>query len=219
MGLSRAGFYVMGVDNRPQPHYCGDEFFQADAMTFPLDGYDFIWASPPCQAFTALRTMPNAKQHADLLTPTRERLKAIGIPYVIENVPGAPLNRGATMLCGTMFGLGTKCGRFELRRHRYFESSHALGLTQECRHNLPAIGVYGSDGRGRVNRRALTITGHAGSYSNRDKSYSWTVDSAREALGIDWMGGNELTQAIPPAYSQWVGERMMPAVTRKEVYT
>lgn len=75
-GLQRAGFHVTGVDNRPQPRYCGDAFHQADALTFPLEGFDFIWASPPCQAFTSLRFMPTAKAHPNLIPQTRARLIA-----------------------------------------------------------------------------------------------------------------------------------------------
>jgi len=116
-GLQRAGFHVTGVDIKPQPRYCGDEFHQADALTFPLDGYDFIWASPPCQAYSDMKQMPNAVEHPELIEPVRERLNASGKPWVIENVEGAPLSVHAPMLftnisgivlCGTMFGLNTQ---------------------------------------------------------------------------------------------------------------
>src|ERR1041384_7597678 len=90
MGLYRAGFEVTGVDLKPQPSY-PFRFIQADALTFPLAGYDFIWASPPCQAHTAMRTMPDAKKHPDLIPATRDLLRRSGLPYVIENVEGAPL--------------------------------------------------------------------------------------------------------------------------------
>src|SRR5690606_38259119 len=117
----------------PQPHY-PFEFHQADAMTYPLDWFDAIHASPPCQAFTSLRVMHNARQHADLLTPMRERLEQTASPYVIENVPGAPI-RSTIRLCGSSFGLGVEVydGWRQLRRHRLFESSVAL-LAPPCQH-------------------------------------------------------------------------------------
>ena len=103
-GLRRAGFEVVGVDIEPQPHY-PFEFHQADALTFPLDGFDFIWASPPCQAYTLCQRIQK-NEHPDLVAPIRERLHANGAPYCIENVPGAPLVEPIE-LCGTMFGLRT----------------------------------------------------------------------------------------------------------------
>lgn len=90
-GLQRAGFHVTGVDIKPQPRYCGDAFLQLDALSVRLDGYDFIWASPPCQPFSALRHMPTARtDHEDLIEPTRARLISSGVSYCIENVDGAP---------------------------------------------------------------------------------------------------------------------------------
>jgi DNA (cytosine-5)-methyltransferase 1 len=120
MGLHRAGFKVTGVDFKRQPRYPFD-FVRADALLppFRLSDFALIWASPPCQAFTTLRHMPNGREHPNLIPPTREMLRASGVPYIIENVPGAPLIR-PLKLCGTMFGLGTADGRAELRRHRLF---------------------------------------------------------------------------------------------------
>ena len=104
VGYHRAGFDVVGVDIEPQPHY-PFEFHQADAMTFPSSGFDAIHASPPCQAFSiAAKYKGTAGRHKDLLTPTRTRLQAAGLPWVIENVPGAPM-RADYLLCGCMFGL------------------------------------------------------------------------------------------------------------------
>ena len=111
-GLMQAGFDVTGVDLRPQPRYCGDSFVQADAVeylaTADISQVDFIWASPACQRFTALKTAPGAKGdvHLDLIAPTRELLRNLGIPYAIENVVGAPLIN-PVVLCGTIFGLRT----------------------------------------------------------------------------------------------------------------
>ena len=131
-GLDQAGFEVVGVDIKPQPRY-PFEFHQADALAFPTEGFDFIWASPPCQAHTSMKSMHNAKPHLDLIPETRAKLQASGIPYVIENVVGAPLI-DPFMLCGTMFGLGVEDA--ELRRHRIFESSFPI-LAPKCQHGDP----------------------------------------------------------------------------------
>src|SRR5579864_7523043 len=105
-GLQMAGFHVVGVDIKPQPRYCGDEFHQADAVTFSLEGFDFIWASPPCQQFTPLRARQEWKEYPDHVDAIRQRLMESSVDYVIENVPGAPLGYWIT-LCGSMFGLRT----------------------------------------------------------------------------------------------------------------
>lgn len=118
-GYQRAGFHVVGVDVRPQARYCGDGFIQGDALEFIAShGHEFdaIHASPPCQAHSALRNMWNAQKHPDLIPQTRTLLQTVGLPFVIENVPGAPLENAPLwgawrlMLCGTMFDLQTPCG-------------------------------------------------------------------------------------------------------------
>jgi DNA (cytosine-5)-methyltransferase 1 len=225
MGLHRAwpDAEIIGVDIKPQKHY-PFTFILADAMTFPLEGYDFIWASPPCQAFSSLKAMWNSRKHADLLTPTRERLKTLGGIYCIENVEGSPMSPPVTILCGTMFGLGTKDGQAELRRHRIFETSFPMGLTPPCNHNGHlVIGVYGGHGRDRrrtisvhgdsagishARKRAVTVTGHAGGRSVRDGTQQFSTEERREAMGIDWMTGDELSQAIPPAYSEFIAKQV-----------
>ena len=206
MGLHRAGFEVVGVDIRPQPRY-PFAFFQGDALKFPLDGFDFIWASPPCQAHTAMKTMHNAKPHDDLIPETRDRLKASGIPYVIENVVGAPLS-GTFMLCGTMFGLGVEDA--DLQRHRLFEPSFEIGLLPKCQHGARStIGVYGGGHiRNRKRARTIGVYGEGARDSRRkfDKGVTdFTVEQGREAMGIDWMTIAELSQAIPPAYAEFIG--------------
>jgi DNA (cytosine-5)-methyltransferase 1 len=193
VGYARAGFEVVGVDINPQPRY-PFEFHQADALTFPLDGFDAIHASPPCQAHSDLRHMWNAKQHEDLVAVTRDRLHASGLPYVIENVEGAPL-RQPLILCGTSFALGAS--RAELRRHRLFEVNWPIAtLLPPCGHGrFPrVIGVYGGHGR---DRRRATNT------------QDFSVAERREAMGIDWMSSDELSQAIPPAYTQFIGEQLV----------
>lgn len=210
MGYHRAGFEVVGVDIAAQKKY-PFEFYQADALTFPLEGFDLIHASPPCQAHTALKSMHNAKEHPDLIPATRARLIASGVPYIIENVPGATLARGSVMLCGTMFGLGT--GDAELRRHRWFESSHCL-FVPECNHGGRVIGVYGSHGRDRRRSKPVTIGvyggGHGASLHRAEKGQKcFTAEQEREAMGIGWMGVNALSQAIPPAYTEFLGRQVM----------
>src|SRR3990167_80404 len=198
-GLQQAGFHVTGVDIKFQPRYCGDLFVQADALNppFNLSDFDLIWASPPCQAFVSLRWMHNAKKHDDLIPPTRAMLEASGLPYVIENVMGAPV-RGWVKLCGTMFGLGTDDA--ELRRHRLFETSFAA-LSPPCQHGIKnrVIGVYGGHGRDR-RRKANT--------------QDFSTDARRAAMGIDWMTGAELSESIPPAYSEYIGRAAMKFIER-----
>jgi DNA (cytosine-5)-methyltransferase 1 len=182
-GLQRAGFYVVGVDIEPQPHYCGDEFHQADALTFDLSGFDLICASPPCQAYTLCqRIQDNA--HPDLVGPIRERLKASGAPYCIENVPGAPLVNPIE-LCGAMFGLRTY-------RHRLFECSFPIAAPVHPPHTARNTKM------GRKPREGEFI--HVvGNFSG--------VAAAKEAMGIDWMPRDKLREAIPPAYAEYIGRR------------
>jgi DNA (cytosine-5)-methyltransferase 1 len=204
-GLSRAGFEVEGWDIVPQKNY-PFQFHWGNALEAVLEGFDFVWASPPCQAHSALKTMPNAKNHLDLIPATRDKLEAWGGPWIIENVIGAPL-RNPVMLCGTMFGLGTSNGQAELRRHRIFESPVNL-MTMDCRHNAQMLcGVYGGHGRDR--RRTVGVWGHAGGSSVRDGVQQFSTEQRREAMGIDWMSGAELSQAIPPAYSEFLGRQIM----------
>lgn len=205
-GYQEAGFYVVGVDHKSRSRYAGDEFIQDDALSF-LDGillgergagfFDAIHASPPCQGFTPLRFMWNAKDHDDLVGPTRDLLEQTGLPYVIENVRAAPL-KAHTMLCGTMFGLGTETA--ELRRHRYFETNWTMGLVPPCQHGQKSrvIGVYGGHGRDR--RRKVN-------------TQDFSTEERREAMGIDWMTGAELSEAIPPAYTRYIGERLRAQVS------
>ena len=198
VGYHRAGFEVVGVDIKPQPHY-PFEFHQADALTFPLDGFDVAHASPPCQAHSALRAVHPDRQHPDLVAPTRERLKASGLPWIMENVPGAPLSH-AVILCGSMFGLGVMSGDGvrtrrawrQLRRHRLFESSHLM-LQPYCEHDgSESLGVYGHGGA-------------VGRTDSRRGGFQGTAEEKRQAMGIDWMTGNEVSQAIPPAYTEFLG--------------
>ena len=212
MGLHRAGFEVVGVDIVPRPRY-PFAFVQADALRPPFDlrRFDLIWSSPPCQAHSAMRTMHNAREHADLIPATRAMLRASGVPYIIENVVGAPLI-DPIMLCGTMFGLGVDDA--ELRRHRIFETSFPV-LAPQCQHGLRSetLGVYGGHVR---NRRRRTIGGYGeGFRDSRRKIDRGVPDFSKEdgqlAMQIDWMSVAEMSQAIPPAYSEFLGRAALAA--------
>lgn len=211
-GYQLAGFRVVGVDNRPQPRYCGDEFIQADALDYlgaaDLGDVAAIHASPPCQAYSAARTMTSTqgREHPQLIEQTRAALAGTGRPYVIENVPGAPL-APHVILCGTMFGLATE--QYELRRHRLFETSGFFMLTPPCRHNGPVLSVFGTKARDR--RRTLGIYGNGGGQQHRPNRYGnkATMAEARRLMGIDWMTSREICQAIPPAYTEYVGRHLL----------
>jgi DNA (cytosine-5)-methyltransferase 1 len=194
MGLHRAGFEVVGVDIEEHKRY-PFEFHQADALTFPLDGFDFIWASPPCQGYTAMRHAPGAVGAPMLIDDVRARMPK-DTPWVIENVEEARwAMRDPVTLCGSMFGLGAQGCR--LQRHRLFENN--FGLPQpECRHDdRPVVGVYG----GHARRRAAS----AGGRGTRDVWDGGHKAAASEALGIHWMSLEEMSEAIPPAYAEFIG--------------
>lgn len=201
VGLHRAGFTVFGVDINPQPRYPFD-MLEADALGGHVDlrRFDFIWASPPCQAHTAMKAAWNAKEHEDLIPATRVLLRASGKPYVIENVDGAPLLPGSVRLCGTAFGLGA--GEYELRRHRWFEASFSL-LAPSCNHRKPVIGIYGGHARDRRKRG----------------SHRLPIALAREAMGIDWMTMAGLSQAIPPAYGEFIGRAALAQLSMSRTFT
>lgn len=189
MGYHRAGFEVIGVDILPQPNY-PFTFIQADALTFPLDGFVLIHASPPCQHWSAgARRWGTSDQHPALIAAVRDRMD--GRPYVIENITGA---RGELLdpveLCGTMFGLG-------VFRHRLFESNVALARPDHPTHHRQIGDGYS------------TVAGHAGGSSRRDGWTNGSTDEWRTAMGIHWMTGAELAEAIPPAYAEWIGRQIM----------
>jgi DNA (cytosine-5)-methyltransferase 1 len=200
MGYHRAGFDVVGVDVEPQPRY-PFEFHQADAMTWPLAGFDVIHASPPCQGYSTTQQF-TAGAYPLLVLRVLELLKSQASPWVIENVEGAPLPQQATldgahgvMLCGTMFGLGTV--RYKLRRHRLFETSLPIAqLPDRCAADPRfTIGIYGNA------TRARGTTGP-----------SLGMDQGQAAMGINWMTGDELCEAIPPAYTEHIGAQLRAAL-------
>jgi len=198
VGYYRAGFEVVGVDIEPHDDY-PYEFHQADALTFPLAGFDAVHASPPCQDRSNLKAVNQHLEHQDLVEPTRTRLIKAGVPYVIENVEGN-INGGSALidpirLCGSSFALN-------VRRHRLFECSFPV-MAPPCAHGWqekrfrvyehgkwrmsPTVPVYGAGGRKAVEHWA-------------------------EAMGIDWMSRKDLAQAIPPAYTEHIGHYLMMAV-------
>jgi DNA (cytosine-5)-methyltransferase 1 len=193
-GYQQAGFHVTGVDIRPQPRYRSDAFYQADALEFPLDGFDAVHASPPCHDHTPLSALVGKDDTGWMLAATRDRLAASGLPYVIENVPGARMRRDLN-LCGAMFGLRTY-------RHRWFELSwfvmqpghppHLVRTSTKKRRACWDAGLH------------VSVTGDVGVY----------VGS--QAMGIDWMTGDELSQAIPPVYTAFIGAELLNHLTREE---
>ena len=205
MGYHRAGFEVVGVDIKPQPHY-PFEFHQADALTYPLDGFDAYHASPPCNKFTALNNLTpkiqlQSKEWVDLIEPTRERLFSTGKPYIIENVPGAPLVF-PIILCGVMFGL-------KVLRHRLFECSFVMFQPPHIKHN------------GTVNAgQYMSVCSMGGGMYIKDKygekrKGSRKTEDWKVGMGIDWMNRYELTKAIPPAYTEYIGKELMKVLCLK----
>lgn len=193
-GYQLAGFEVVGVDIKKQKRY-PFEFIQADCLELMKDmdflrSFDVIAASPPCQTHSITQHLRNAQgkstDKVDLIPQTREALIASGKPYVIENVPGAPLINPIQM-CGSYFGL-------KVRRHRRFESNLPL-VGSPCKHKEQGkpVGVYGSM------RDEIPKGGHTAK----------SIEEAREAMGIDWMIWGELVEAIPPIYTQEIGKQIL----------
>jgi DNA (cytosine-5)-methyltransferase 1 len=192
VGYHRAGFDVVGVDIKPQPHY-PFEFHVGDAMTWPLDGFDAIHASPPCQDH--MKTPHRKHGTGWLLSATRKRLSESGIPWVIENVDGAEM-RADYAICGCQVGLP------KLRRVRYFEVSWgpvADLFALPCHdHSQASLSVVGHGTPTWVREKWAKLHG-------RDPG----IADYREAMGIDWMNRDELSQAIPPAYTEYIGTQLL----------
>jgi DNA (cytosine-5)-methyltransferase 1 len=206
-GYARAGFDVVGVDNRPQRRY-PFEFVQADAVEFVKEhGHEFdaIHASPPCQRFSMTNAARKATHYPDLIGVTRDALVATGLPYVIENVIGAPL-LWPLQLCGTEFNLraidddGTP---LYMRRHRLFESNLILLGAGGCRHygGVQWAGSYDGARRDKDEARNERLGGYTPSKAKQ-----------AELLGIDWMTLHGLYQSIPPAYTEHLGSQLAIAI-------
>lgn len=192
-GLHDAGFDVVGVDIVPQRRY-PFPFIQADAMQVSFSGFDFIWASPPCQAYTLCQRIRD-NDHPDLIGPLREKLNVSGVPWVIENVVGAPLN-DPIELCGSMFGL-------RVYRHRLFECPFSIDAPLHPEHTAPL--------------RKMGRPVRDGEFMHVVGNFSG-VPLARKAMGIDWMMRDELKEAIPPAYAEYVGRAAMARVRLQETF-
>lgn len=204
VGYHRAGFDVVGVDNRPQPHY-PYQFLKRDALIRVGDRlrvrreFDAIHASPPCPFYTELQSVVGTREtHPELITPLRELLEETGLPYVIENVPGARAwMRDPITLCGSMFGLAVPEIDRELRRHRLFETNWPIGLLPSCAHQRRAVGVYGDHLR--LGRRS----------SQGELSGPEALRLGKIAMGIDFeITWDELKDAIPPPMTEFIGLRL-----------
>ena len=192
MGYAKAGYEVVGMDIKHGKRY-PFEYIRRDVMTLrpeDLEGFDLIHASPPCQTYSVTKHLRVAQGKStskqDLLAQVRSLLVVSEIPYVIENVKGAPLI-DPVQLCGSAFGL-------KVRRHRLFESSMELRGT-DCHHKEQGkpVGIYGSM------RDEIPGGGHTAK----------TMEEAHNAMGIDWMIWGELVEAIPPAYTHYIGQQIM----------
>jgi DNA (cytosine-5)-methyltransferase 1 len=188
MGYYNQGFDITGVDLTDQPNYPFD-FVQSDALAYieaaDLSGFDLIHASPPCQRYS--KAVPNNRKHLypDWLGPTRAALAKTEVPYVIENVPGAPM-RPDLKLCGCQFGL------WRLKRERWFECSWQPPWSKPiCNHPVPVISIYGKGGLS--SKRNFQRMGFKPTFAD------W-----RRCLDIDWMSTRGLSEAIPPSYTEYV---------------
>lgn len=224
MGYYRAGFDVIGVDLKPQPHY-PFEFIQADALDYVATNgwrYDAIHASPPCQVHSTIT--PNKSKHLDLIPVTRYWLETLGLPYIIENVGGArKALRNPFMLCGSQFNL-------KVYRHRLFESNvmvlvphHQPHRDKGCNagHTISKNGFISIAGNFETMRQWNEESKRPHVYNKiaYEKRFimlvgHWTcaLDYAKFAMGVDWMNKTEITQAIPPAYTEWIGRQLIQYV-------
>jgi DNA (cytosine-5)-methyltransferase 1 len=213
VGYYRAGFQVVGVDIEPHPDY-PYEFVQADALAvlrdevLDLSLFAAIHGSPPCKSETSLRHLhKGAARHPNLLGPTLGLLSGMDTPWVVENVAATKQMPGALVVCGAALGLGARCrdGIYRpLRRHRRFESNvFLMGPGCACDGREP-VGVYGNGSGGTTSSRRAQ-----GSRSG----YQATKAEASEAMGIEWMGVRDLSQAIPPAYTELIGDQLMARLT------
>jgi DNA (cytosine-5)-methyltransferase 1 len=197
LGYAQAGFEVIGVDIEPQPNY-PFPFYQADALTLDpklLDLFDAIHTSPPCQAYSDLaKRNRNADRWPRLIEPVREMLRATGKPYIIENVEGAPL-LNPVVLCGTMFpGL-------RVIRHRLFEVNFPVIPPPHGKHPLCHTRDKRKKHYGKTDERTDFVSVNGGG--------NCTIEAARDAMGISWMTKKEINEAIPPAYTMFIGEQLL----------
>jgi DNA (cytosine-5)-methyltransferase 1 len=197
-GYARAGFEVVGVDKYPMSRY-PFEFHQADSLEYLEEHwreFDAFHASPVCKGYSPLAALYPDKVYPDEIASFRKALQATGRPYVIENVPGAPL-QNYVMLCGSMFGL-------KVYRHRLFECNPpVLFSPMSCNHWGKASGNKSMKAEKRVTPNLsdfeiLTVTGH-----------DFILADARAAMGIDWMSQAGISQAVPPVYTEYIGKQLL----------
>lgn len=202
MGYHQAGFDVVGVDINPQPNY-PFEFIQADALGEIWAGFDAVHASPPCQAHSALRNAHPGREYPDLIPATRALVWAMNVPYVIENVVGAPLVN-PVQLCGSAFGL-------ELRRHRLFETSFPV-LVPACAHYWQTGSFPTHARKDKAQYSPVVRIYGTGGGAGKD------LDLWRRTMGVGWMQAKaEISQAIPPAYTNHIGGYLVAALTTQAV--
>jgi DNA (cytosine-5)-methyltransferase 1 len=194
-GYARAGFDVIGIDVKHGKRYPFN-YIRGDVRDYLntefLSQFDVIHASPPCQTHSITKNLRIAQGKStskiDLIPETRDALIRSGKPYIIENVPLSPLI-DPIQICGSAFGL-------KVRRHRLFESNLNLKGTQ-CNHTTRPVGVYGSL-NDEIPKGGKTAE---------------TIEQARDAMGIEWMIWGELVEAIPPAYTHYIGNQIMVGVS------
>ena len=204
VGYSKAGFEVVGVDLNPQPHY-PFPFIQADALNLDprfIASFDAVHASPPCQSYSDLaKRNGNADAWPRLVEPVREMLIETGLPFIIENVDGAPLI-DAIVLCGTMFP------KLRVLRHRLFEANFTILTPPHKKH--PKVHTFDRRkshfGKTDEWKDFVQVTGGG----------NCTLAAAQEAMGIDWMTKNEINEAIPPAYTELIGRQLLHQITFAE---
>lgn len=222
-GYRRAGFEPYGIDIEEQPHY-PFPFLQMDALesldrlikgggltfsngaTLYLKDFVAIHASPPCQGYSTTKNCSEVfgfQQHPLYLGDVRERLVVIGKPYVIENVSNAKYRKDklkeglqAGFLCGTMFGM-------PFYRHRLFETSFFWMQPGHPKHNLVNAGSYGAMKDGKIVKSCSMALMH---------NLKIIRDSAAFYFGTPWMNGDELTEAIPSIYTEYIGKYLMQVV-------
>lgn len=191
-GYADAGFEVVGVDIDPQRRY-PYEFHQADAIAYVLEHgheFDVIHASPPCQRYSLTQRIRD-NEHPDLIGPTRDAILTTGKPYVIENVvEAAPELLDPVMLCGSMFGLRTY-------RHRLFESNVLIWPPEHPAHTVKSTKM----GRPVRDGENMHVVGNFVG-----------VDLGREVMQMPWANRDGLREAIPPAYSRYIGGQLMAAL-------
>lgn len=212
-GYHLAGYDVTGVDRAPQPRY-PFKFVRADALEYLYahgHEYDLVHASPPCQRYSEATPLRNRAQHPDLIAPTRAALRATGKPYIIENVENARAQLlNPIKLCGTMFGL-------LLWRHRYFETWPPIAPPAVACHHTRGIVQVTINGEERAVAYPVLCTGGADGprSGKRHLRPRQPVVEVRWAMELPWMTQAELSEAIPPAYTHWLGARMIDVLTNR----